>query len=267
MSKKIRLFSLSFSIFPNQSFLAIIQQKQEQRSFLTNHMDNPHYQLEKTHQQRYNVFMSWSIKGLSINGANEFLRGIDDTRILSLYIMRLFFIILTLSIFYSSSSMADSTNEAIKINHFVKPLIITIGSRMLNKIPSPDPGFCELNIEAGYYPIMIGDATDTFAGINVGYAQARSQIYNLNKIGIGLSSLGISFGFGRGTIWLYSNEFKKAEQAYYFNSLAFELDGGMGIDAGFGIEISQFDYVELKQGNGILAKSYFKLGLSGILLL
>jgi len=212
--------------------------------------------------------MPGNIEHLNINESNALLKVIDDTRVLSSCIMRLFLIILSLSIIYSSPSTADSTNEA--RNVIVKPLIITIGSRMSNKMKPPDSGFAELNVEAGYYPKMIGNTpigAGEYIGINLGYSQAKSQIYDFKKIGIGISYMGISFGFGRGTIWLYSNEMTNNGQGHYFNSLAFEIEGSMGISGGVGIELSQFDYEGLKQGNGVSAKYYFKLGLSGILLL
>jgi len=150
-----------------------------------------------------------------------------------------------------------------KISHPVPHLILTGGVRLAGKEqPTIGDSFAELNGEISFNPILIDKGQ---AGINLGYSTVNAKNFSQNKVGIGLNYKEIMSPSWIGmALWVYANELSNGNQKHYFNSIATEFEASLGLGVGFGIELTQFDYGQMKQGDGLLMTIYGKLGISVI---
>lgn len=218
--------------------------------------------------------MPGSIKYLTSNELPTFLKAIDDMRekafsiiaLKHLFVMtlcKLSIVVVFVSLLclpsFAVSLIGSEEVKQLSPRPITRPVILIADVRF------PDDGVAGFGGELGYYPIFLGNSSGgagEYIGFNIDYSQTSPNPYSLKKFGLGISYLGISFGFGKGTVWLYTNELIKGNRTAYFNSLAFELFALVG---GVGVELTQFNYDELKLNDGIAAKYYFKIGLPLIL--
>lgn len=160
-------------------------------------------------------------------------------------------------------SNAYSDDQQIGNVYSTPQLVLTGGVRLAGKEqPTIRDSFVEINGEVGYYPVLINKG---YYGVNLGYSTVSIKSVNQNKVGVGLSYREIVSPSLIGiTLWLYTNEILSGNQKQYFNSVAAEFEASFGLGVGFGIEFTKFDYGQMKQGDGLLATIYGKLGISVI---